>query len=128
AVAAAGAILILSWAELEGRGTRTGFFGIIMLFALIVSRLLLTLVENRQLLQRVERSGLFEEKLRDLGGALVAALDRKNTLELVCRAAQLPLAADSVLLWMVDSSTDELEAVEVLSARRETRLRRRLTL
>ena len=35
-----------------------GFFGIIMLFGLIVGRLLLTLVENRQLLQRVERSGL----------------------------------------------------------------------
>ena len=40
------------WVELEGRGTRTGFFGIIMLFVLIVGRLLLTLVENRQLVQR----------------------------------------------------------------------------
>ena len=128
AVAAAGAIVILSWVELEGRGTRAGFFGIIMLFGLIVGRLLLTLVENRQLVQRDERSGVFEEKLRDLGGALVAALDRKDTLELVCRTAQLALGADSVLLWMVDSSTDELEAVEVLSAKRDTLLRRRLTL
>jgi signal transduction histidine kinase len=128
AVAAAGAIGVLSWAELNGHGTRAGFFGIIMLFGLIVSRLLLTLVENRQLLQRVERSGLFEEKLRDLGGALVAALDRKNTLGLVCRAAQLALGADSVLLWMLDPGTDELEAVEVLSARRESLLGRRLTL
>ena len=126
--AAAGAILVLSWLELEGRGTRAGFFGIIMLFALIVSRLLLTLVENRQLLQRVERSGLFEEKLRDLGGALVTALDRKNTLELVCRAAQLALAAESVLLWMVDATTDELEAVEVLSTKRDSLLGRRLAL
>src|SRR5439155_1715380 len=82
------AILGLSWLQLEGRGTRAGFFGMIVLFGLIVSRLLLTLVENRQLLQRVERSGLFEEKLRDLGGALVRAMDRKNTLELVCRTAQ----------------------------------------
>lgn len=128
AVAAAGAISVLSWVELEGRGTRTGFFGIIVLFGLIVGRLLLTLVENRQLLQRDERSGVFEEKLRDLGGALVAALDRKDTLELVCRTAQLALAADSVLLWMVDSSTDELEAVEVLSSKRDTLLRRRLAL
>ena len=128
AVAAAGAIAVLVWVELEGRGTRAGFFGIIMLFVLIVGRLLLTLVENRQLVQRDERSGVFEEKLRDLGGALVAALDRKDTLELVCRTAQLALAADSVLLWMVDSSTDELEAVEVLSSKRETLLRRRLTL
>ncbi|MCA1646942.1 MAG: GAF domain-containing protein [Chloroflexi bacterium] len=128
AVAAAGAIVILSWVELEGRGSRAGFFGIIMLFGLIVGRLLLTLVENRLLLQRDERSGVFEEKLRDLGGALVAALDRKDTLELVCRTAQLALAADSVLLWMVDSSTDELEAVEVLSSKRDTLLRRRLPL
>ena len=36
--------------------------------------------------------------------------------------------ADSVLLWMLDPSTDELEAVEVLSAKRESLLRRRLTL
>jgi signal transduction histidine kinase len=126
--AAAGAILMLSWLELEGRGTRAGFFGIIMLFGLIVCRLLLTLIENRHLLQRVERSGLFEEKLRDVGGALVAALDRKNTLELVCRAAQLALGADAVLLWMVDFTTDQLEAVEGLSAKRELLLGRRLSL
>ncbi|HEY0582077.1 MAG TPA: ATP-binding protein, partial [Chloroflexota bacterium] len=128
ALAAAVAILVLSAAEWEGRGTRAGFFGLIMLFGLIVSRLLLTLVENRQLLQRVERSGLFEEKLRDLGGALVAALDRKNTLELVCRTAQLALAADSVLLWMVDPGTEELEAVDVLGSKRDSLLKRRLSL
>ena len=128
AAAAAGAILVLSWLELEGRGTRAGFFGMIVLFGLIVSRLLLTLVENRQLLQRVERSGLFEEKLRDLGGALVRAMDRKNTLELVCRTAQLALGADSVLLWMREPSTEELEAVEVLSAKRDSLLARRLPL
>jgi signal transduction histidine kinase len=127
-VAAACAILVLVLIELDGRGTRAGFFGIIMLFGLIVSRLMLTLVENRQLLQRVERSGLFEAKLRDLGGALVAAFDRKNTLELVCRTAQLAMAADSVILWMVDSSTDELEAVEVLSSKRDALLRRRLSM
>ena len=128
AAAAAGAILVLSWLELEGRGTRAGFFGMIVLFGLIISRLLLTLVENRQLLQRVERSGLFEEKLRDLGGALVRAMDRKNTLELVCRTAQLALGADSVLLWMREPSTEELEAVEVLSAKRGSLLARRLPL
>jgi signal transduction histidine kinase len=125
AVAAAAAIVILSWLEVDGRATRAAFFGIIMLFGLVVGRLLLTLVVNRQLLLRVERSGLFEEKLRDLGGALVAALDRENTLELVCRAAQLALAADSVMLWMLDPATDELEAVEVLSSKRETLLGRR---
>jgi signal transduction histidine kinase len=122
AVAAAGAIVVLCWVELEGRGTRAGFFGIITLFGLIVSRLMLTLVENRQLLQRVERSGLFEEKLRDVGETLVTALDRKNTLELVCRAAQMALAADSILLWMVDSTTDELEVVEVLGSKRDSLL------
>jgi K+-sensing histidine kinase KdpD len=90
--------------------------------------LLLTLVENRQLLQRVERSGVFEEKLRDLGGALIAALDRKDTLELVCRTAQMSLGADSVILWMLDRTDDELEAVEVLSAKRAELLRRRLAM
>jgi signal transduction histidine kinase len=128
AVAAASAIVMLSWLEVEGRGTRAAFFGIITLFGLVVGRLLLTLVQNRSLLQRVERSGLFEEKLRDLGGALVAALDRKNTLELVCRTAQLALATDSVLLWMLDPSNDELEAVEVLGAKRDSLLARRLSL
>jgi signal transduction histidine kinase len=128
AVAAAGANVVLCWIELDGRGTRAAFFGIIILFGLIVSRLLLTLVENRQLLQRVERSGLFEEKLRDLGGVLVAAIDRKDTLELVCRTAQLALAADSVLLWMLDPTADDLEAVEVLSTKRTLLLKRRLSL
>jgi len=128
AVAAASAIVILSWLEVEGRGTRAAFFGIITLFGLVVGRLLLTLVQNRSLLHRVEQSGLFEEKLRDLGGALVAALDRKNTLELVCRTAQLALATDSVLLWMLDPSSDELEAVEVLGAKRDSLLGRRLAL
>ncbi|MBV9579918.1 MAG: GAF domain-containing protein [Chloroflexi bacterium] len=128
AVAAVGAIVMLSWLEIDGRGTRAAFFGIITLFGLVVGRLLLTLVQNRSLLQRVEQSGLFEEKLRDLGGALVAALDRKNTLELVCRTAQLALATDSVLLWMLDLSSDELEAVEVLSTKRDSLLGRRLSL
>src|SRR5260370_4385528 len=77
--APARAIAVLSWVELEGRGTRAGFFGIIMLFVRIVGRLPLPLVENRQLLQRDERSGVFEEKLRDPSGAPVAALDIKDT-------------------------------------------------
>lgn len=125
AVAAIAAIIILSWLEVDGRATRAAFFGIVTLFGLVVGRLLLTLLVNRQLLLRVERSGLFEEKLRDLGGALVAALDRENTLELVCRTAQLALATDSVLLWMVDPATNELEAVEVLSPKRDSLLGRR---
>ncbi len=128
AVAATGAILILSWSQLEGQGSRAGYFGTIFLFSLIVGRLLLTLVENQQLLQRVERSGVFEEKLRDVGGALVAALDRKDTLELVCRAAQMALRADSVILWVLDAPADELEAVEVLSTKRSALLRRRLAM
>ncbi|MDQ3811861.1 MAG: ATP-binding protein, partial [Chloroflexota bacterium] len=128
AVAAAGAIGVLSWTELQGRGSGANFFGSILMFGLIVSRLLLTLVENRHLLQSVASSGLFEEKLRDLGGALIATIDRKDTLEMVCRTAQLALRADSVILWMVDSATEELEAVEALSSRRTSLLRRRLAL
>jgi signal transduction histidine kinase len=127
-LAAGAAILILFWLEVDGSATRAAFFGIVILFGLVVGRLVLTLLVNRQLLQRVERSGLFEEKLRDLGGALVTALDRENTLELVCRTAQLALATDSVLLWMLDASTDELVAVEVLSPKRDSLLGRRLWL
>src|SRR5262249_32913422 len=127
-VAAAGAIVVLSWAELNGEASHTSFFGVIVLFGLIVGRLLLTLVENRRLLQRVERSGVFEEKLRDLGSALITALDRKDTLELVCRAAQMSLRADSVILWMLDPAANELEAVEVVSTKRSSLLRRRLAM
>ena len=79
-------------------------------------------------MQRVERSGVFEENLRDLGGAVIAAFDRKDTLELVCRTAQMSLRADSVILWMLDATSDELEAVEVLSTRRSSLLRRRLAM
>ena len=79
-------------------------------------------------MQRVERSGVFEENLRDLGGAVIDAFDRKDTLELVCRTAQMSLRADSVILWMLDTTTDELEAVEVLSTRRTSLLRRRLAM
>ncbi|HEY3061584.1 MAG TPA: ATP-binding protein [Chloroflexota bacterium] len=128
ALAAVGAIIVLSAAELMGYGSRASFFGIILLFGLIVTRLLITLVENRHLEQRVESSGVFEEKLRDLGGALIAALDRKDTLELVCRTAQLSLKADSVILWMLDAVADELEAVEVLSSKRSWLLGRRLAM
>jgi signal transduction histidine kinase len=128
AATAAAAILLLSWAELTGNGSRTGFFGVILLFGFIIGRLMLTLLDNRQLLQRVERSGVFEEKLRDLGAALLAALDRKEALELVCRSAQMALGADSAILWMLDASTAELEAVEVISPKRRSLLRRRLPL
>jgi signal transduction histidine kinase len=128
ALAAVGAIAVLSWAELNGEGGRAGFFGIIIVFGLVVARLLVTLLENRQLTQRVERSGVFEENLRDLGGALIAEFDRKDTLELVCRTAQMSLRADSVILWMLDAAADELEAVEVMSAKRTSLLRRRLVM
>jgi signal transduction histidine kinase len=128
ATTAAAAIVLLSWAELTGHGSRTGFFGVLLLFGFIIGRLMLTLLDNRQLLQRVERSGVFEEKLRDLGAALLAALDRKEALELVCRTAQMALGADSVMLWMVDPTTAELEAVEVVSPKRRSLLRRRLSL
>lgn len=128
AAAAALVILLLSWLELEGRGSRVTFFGAIVLFGLIVARLVSTLTENRRLLRRVERSGVFEEKLRDLGAALLAVLDRTEALELVCRTAQVSFGADVVHLWMVDHSTSEIEAAEVLGPRRQSVLMRRLHL
>src|SRR5262249_9803220 len=128
ALAATGAILVLSLSELEGQGSRVGYFGTIFLFSLIVGRLLLTLVENQRLLQRVGRWGWLEENRRGGGGALVTPADGKDTRELVCRAAKVALRADSVILWMVDAAAEELEAVEVLSTKRSALLRRRLAM
>lgn len=128
ALAAGLAILLLAGAEAAGSGTRAGFFGVIVLFGLISARLALALVENRQLLRRVERSGVFEVKLRDLGSALLGAPDQRQLLELVCRTAQIAIGADAVVLWMVDPSTQELEAAEVLGPRRRSVLSRRLPL
>jgi signal transduction histidine kinase len=128
-VAAAGlAILLLSGLEMAGGGTRIGFLGVLVLFGLIVARLVSTLLENRQLLRRVERAGVFEEKLRDLGAALVAALDRKEAPELACRTAQVAIGADTVLLWAVDHTARQLEAIEVLGPKRGSLIGRRISL
>jgi signal transduction histidine kinase len=126
AVVAGAAIAQISAQELGGGGTRIGFFGVVLLFALIVGRLLVALVDNRALLQRVESSGMFEAKLRDLGAGVAAAPDRRTALAQVCRIAQQVLGADTVLLWMVDPATDELEAVEAVGAKRRSLLNRRL--
>lgn len=128
AACAALAIIILSIAELTGNGARTDFFGLIALFGLIVGRLVSTLLDNRALLRHVERSGVFEENLRDLGMSLLAALDRRETFSLVCRAAQMSFNADTVILWMVDLSTREIEAVEVVGPKRRSLQNRRMSL
>jgi signal transduction histidine kinase len=128
-VAAAGvAIVLLSGLELAAGGTRLSFFGVVVLFGLIVTRLVSTLLENRQLLHRVERAGVFEEKLRDLGAAVLAALDRKEAPELVCRTAQVAIGADTVLLWAVDHAARELEAIEVRGPKRGSLIGRRISL
>lgn len=125
----AGAVIaLLTVMELTGNGSQVGFLGIVGLFAMIVGRLVFTLLENRELLRSVERSGVFEEKLRDLGAALLAALDRKEALELVCRTAQVAFRSEWVLLWMLDRGTSELEAVEVLGPKRSGLLHRRFAL
>ncbi len=126
AIAAGFVILLLAGVEATGAGTRVGFFGVVTLFALVGARLALALIENRQLLRRVERSGVFELKLRDLGSALLTALDQTQLHELVCRTAQAAIGADAVLLWMVDPTTNEMEAVEVLGAKRRSILHRRM--
>ncbi len=126
AVAAGVVILLLAGVEATGSGTRVGFFGVVTLFALVGARLALALVENRELLRRVERSGVFEVKLRDLGSALLTALDQTQLHELVCRTAQAAIGADAVLLWMVDPTTSEMEAVEVLGPKRRSVLHRRM--
>ncbi|MBI2756428.1 MAG: GAF domain-containing protein [Chloroflexi bacterium] len=129
AVAAGVVIALLSLLELSGAGTRASFFGVILLFGLIVARLASTVSENRRLLRSLESSGAFEERLRDFGAAItVAAMDRDSALALVCKTAQMSFGAEVVHLWMVDYSTRELEAAEVLGPRRQSVLSRRMPL
>lgn len=127
-MAAVSAIAFHSALELSGSGSRLSLVGVVGLFGLVVARLVLAQIENRQLLRRVERSGVFEEKLRDLGVALMAALEREEALELVCRAAHVSFGADAVLLWIVDPATEEIEVVEVYGAKRSSVLERRVPL
>lgn len=126
AVAAGSAIAFLSGVELFSDSGRAGFFGVVGLFVLVVTRLVVTLFENGRLARRVRLSGVFEEKLRDLGSALMAAPDEQEALTFVCRTAQMATGAHAVLLWMVDPSTREIEAAEVLGNKRRLLLQRRI--
>lgn len=126
ALAAVFVIALLTLAELTGGATRIGFLGVTTLFALILARMVYTLFENRQLVRHVERSGVFEEQLRELGVSLIAAFDRKEALSLVARTAHLSFGADAVLLWMLDHTTDEIEIAEVQGAKRPSMLGRRI--
>lgn len=128
AIPASLVIVLISIAEVQGRGTQVGFFGLIALFGLIVARLFLALLHNRQLLRDVERAGAFEDELGGLGPSLAAALDRGEALDVVVRMARSAFRADAVLLWMLDPTTQELEAVEVLGPKRQHLLHRRMPL
>jgi signal transduction histidine kinase len=104
------------------------FFGTSSLFWLIVSRLLVTLAENRRLVRGVHTAERSQMALRDLGAALNSSLDPERVWQHVCRMGQTVLRADSTVLWLVDRPAHELVAVEVAGNRREELIRRRLSL
>lgn len=128
ALPAGAVILALSVAEVQGQGTRVGFFGLVGLFGLIVARLIFALLQNRDLLHRMAEARAFEDELRDLGSRLLVTKDRDESLDWVVQAAQSTFRAHNVLLWMLDSSTRELEAVKILGPKRHRLLHRRMPL
>lgn len=104
------------------------FFGSLSLFWLIVSRLLVTLAENRRLVRGRQTADRSQLALRDLSLALNSSLEPARAYQHVCRTGQAVLRADFTVLWLVDRSTRELVAVEVAGARHAEILRRRLSL
>jgi signal transduction histidine kinase len=104
------------------------FFGTSSLFWLIVSRLLVTLAENRRLVRGMRKADRSQIALRDLGVALSSSLEPEKVWQHVCRMGQTVVRAESTVLWLVDSATDELVAVEAVGRRRNELLQRRLSL
>lgn len=104
------------------------FFGSSSLCWLIVSRLLVTLTENRRLVRRLEAAGQSQLALRELGLALNTSLEQERVWRLLCETGRGVVGADSVVLWLGDRGSRHLEAVEVLGGRKDGVLGRRLSL
>jgi signal transduction histidine kinase len=104
------------------------FFGSSSLFWLIVSRLLVTLAENRRLVRGMQSADRSQIAIRDLGLALNSSLEPARVWQYVCRTGQAVLGADSTVLWLLDRSSRELEGVEVIGGRRVEVLHRRLSI
>lgn len=129
--ALAGCVVALIAVHQAGSGqspSGTLFFGSTSLFWLIVSRLLVTLAENRRLLRGMQAAETSQSALRDLGVALNSSLDPQRVWQHVCESGRAILRADTVVLWLVDRPRNELVAVEVSGGRREEVLQRRLLL
>lgn len=125
--------LVVAFIALQQAGTREPpsgalFFGSSSLFWLIVSRLLVTLAENRRLVREMQTADRSQLMLRDLGSALNASLEPERVWHHVCTTGQALLGADSVVLWLVDRPAGEIVAVEVSGGRRDEVLQRRLSL
>jgi signal transduction histidine kinase len=104
------------------------FFGSSSLFWLIVSRLLVTLAENRWLVRGRQTADRSQLAMRDLSLALNSSLEPARVYQHVCRTGQAILRADFTVLWLVDRASRELVAVEAAGVRRAEVLRRRLSL
>jgi signal transduction histidine kinase len=104
------------------------FFGSSSLFWLIVSRLLVTLAENRRLVRGMQSADRSQIAIRDLGLALNFSLEPARVWQYVCRTGQAVLGADSTVLWLVDRSARELEGVEAVGGRRVEILSRRISM
>ncbi len=124
-------VLFLAWA-VAARGespTQGVFLGSLLLLSLLVGRQLVTLMDNRGLLRRLESAGAVEGRLRDLGQALNSmnsSLELPTVLQELCRAGRDIMRADVVFLWSLDRGGTVLEVVQVVGAAEEEFLGRRV--
>jgi signal transduction histidine kinase len=106
------------------------FFGSSSLFWLIVSRLLVTLAENRKLMRGMQTADRSQTALRDLSSALNigSSLEPRAVWQRVCETGLQVLHADAVVLWLLDPNSSELVAASFLGRHTEKIAGRRLAL
>jgi signal transduction histidine kinase len=93
------------------------FLGSSSLFWLIVSRLLVTLAENRRLVRTINTVDRGQTALRELGqvinDGLNDSLEPERIWQQICATGQDLLRADTVVLWLEDRFRAELVAKAV---------------
>lgn len=130
-VLAAGAVVVtVAAGEMWGPGPISAghFLGAIALLGLVVVRSLLTLLENRLLIQRLQNSSNFERSLRDVGLAINTSLEIDQVLRLICQTGQSILEADVIFLWLVDRTTNHLEVVAAAGSHGPEMVGRRISI
>jgi signal transduction histidine kinase len=134
-IPAAVAGLVVALIAVQQAGTREPpsaalFFGSSSLFWLIVSRLLVTLAENRRLVRGMQTADRSQIALRDLGSALNigSSLDPRSVWQRVCETGLEVLHADAVVLWLADPEPAELVVAAYLGRHADKIAGRRLAL